>query len=560
MGYMSIFFSIAGSLGLFLFGMKVMSDGIQQAAGQRMQKVLTFMTGRRLNAILTGFGITAIIQSSSATTVMVVSFVNAGLLTLKQAIGVIMGANIGTTVTAWIVSIIGFSLKLSAMALPAVGIGFVMSVLKWPKWKHWGTTLLGFGLLFMGLDFLTKSMPSFSPEALDFIGAYSGKGFLSILLGTGVGLVITLLIHSSSAATAIVLTLAHGGMVNYEMAAAMILGANIGTTIDAALAAIGAKPVAKQAALVHVLFNVIGTILALIFFNQLLALVSLITPGSASGAGITNHLAMFHTMFNTVNTLVFFPFVNQFALLVSTIIKDKGVPTELKHYTLTYSSGLFQNSPELNIIRAEKEIHDMAGFASDMYDSISKELATLKDNPEKEKAMAVLTEELRNKEEYADEMREELTRFLMECARQKLNAKSERRISRLLRIIAELENMTDDCYGISLLLERSVKKGRVFTGASMKALAPYAGLVGEFLDFVQTRMGRVLTPEEAEQATLTEERINKARNKLRKYGQRRIEAGENVNTEMLFIDFVRRLERLGDYCYHISNALEHLDD
>ncbi|MDR2701514.1 MAG: Na/Pi cotransporter family protein [Spirochaetaceae bacterium] len=555
MGYLGIFFSITGSLGLFLYGMKVMGDGLQQAAGQRMQKALAFMTGNRLSAVLTGLGVTAVIQSSSATTVMVVSFVNAGLLTLKQAIGVIMGANIGTTITAWIVSLIGFSFKISALAFPAVGIGFVMSAMKW-KHKDWGVSLLGFGLLFMGLDFLTKSMPSLSTETLAFINIFSDRGFMSILLGTSMGLGITLIIHSSSAATAIFLTLAHQGTINYEMAAAMILGANIGTTIDAALAAIGAKPAAKQAALVHVLFNVIGTIWALVFFRQLLALVDIVTPGTE----ITNHLAMLHTVFNTVNTLFFFPFVNQFAALVKKIIKDKGVSAEQKHYKLSYTSATFQNTPELNIYRANNEIREMAGIVSSMYGRISGVLDTLKDSPEQEKAVEELTAELRDKEIYADEMREELTHFLMECARQMLNQRSERRISRLLRIVADLENMTDDCYTASLLLERSVKKDLVFKGESMKALVPYTGLVGEFLNFVQTRLGRILTPEESEQAALAEGRINKERNKLRKYGRKRIEAGENVKTELLFIDFIRHLEQLGDYCYHISFALAHLED
>ncbi|MCL1815207.1 MAG: Na/Pi cotransporter family protein [Treponema sp.] len=556
MSYLGTTFALAGSLGLFLYGMKVLSDGLQQAAGQRMQKVLAFMTGRRLSAILTGFGITAIIQSSSATTVMVVSFVNAGLLTLKQAIGVSMGAAIGTTVTAWIVSIIGFSLKISAMAIPAIGIGFLFSLLKWEKLKHWGTAVLGFGLLFLGLDFLTKSMPNLSAETLAFIGSFSGKGYVSIFVGAGVGTAITMIIHSSSASAAIVLTLAHGNMINYEMAAAMILGANIGTTIDAVLASIRGKPTAKQTALAFVLFKMIGTTWALILFYPLLSLVNFITPGT----DITNRLAMFHTIFNTFNTILFFPFVNQYAFLLGKIIKDSGSVKELNHYTLVYSSGTFQNAPEMNILRAEKEIRDMAGIVSDMYDRISEVLSTLKDNPEKHNAVTKLTEELQNKEQYADEMREELTHFLMECTRQQLNEKSKRRISRLLRIIADLENMTDDCLTVGLVLERSVLKDRLFTGASMKTLAPYARLVGEFLDFVQTRLGRALTPEETEQAKLIEDRINKVRNKLRKYGQKRIEAGENVKTELLFIDFIRRLENLGDYCYHISNALAHLDD
>jgi phosphate:Na+ symporter len=372
-------------------------------------------------------------------------------------------------------------------------------------------------------------------------------------------MVITLIIHSSSASTAIVLTLAHQNLISYELAASMILGANIGTTIDAALASIGAKPAARQAALVHVLFNVIGTVWALFFFHPLLRLVDLITPGNPAGPGITSHLAMYHTVFNLINTLLFFPFVKQFASLVSFVIKDKGTPAE-KHYHIAYSSGTLQDSPELNIFRAEKEIRDMAGIVSSMYARIGGILSTLKENPEKEAAIDALTLELKEKEVYADEMREELTHFLIECTRQQLNYRSERRVSRLLRIIADLENMTDDCYGVALLLERSVKKDQIFKGKEMKALAPYAALVGSFLNFVQIRLGHMLLPGEAEEAAETERKIDKARNKLRKYGRKRIEAGENVKTELLFIDLVRRLEQLGDYCYSISAALAHLEE
>jgi phosphate:Na+ symporter len=538
--------------------MKVMGDGIQQAAGARMQRVLSFMTGNRLMAVLTGFGVTAVIQSSSATTVMVVSFVNAGILTLKQAIGVIMGANIGTTITAWIVSLIGFSLKIGVLALPAVGLGFLLSMIKW-RHKDLGVTILGFGLLFMGLDLLTRSMPKISAETLAFIGSFSGRGFASILLGAGIGMGITLVIHSSSASTAIFLTMAYQNMISYEIAASMILGANIGTTIDAALASIGGRPAARQAALVHVLFNVIGTAWALVFFRPLLHLVDLVTPGLPEGEGVTNHLAMLHTVFNTINTLFFFPFVNQFAALVSRLIRDKAGPV-MTHYHISYSAGPLQDTPELNIVRAEKEMRDMAGIVSSMYGRISGILSTLKESPNKEAAVDRLTAELRDKEAYADEMREELTQFLMECTRQRLNYHSQRRISRLLRIIADLENMTDDCYGLSLLLERSVKKNQIFKGKEMRALAPYASLVGEFLDFVQSRLGRRLMAEEAEQAAHIEDRINQARNRLRKYGRKRIEAGENIKTELLFIDFVRRLEHLGDYCYSISAALTRLED
>jgi phosphate:Na+ symporter len=278
MGIVSVLFNILGGLCLFLYGMKVMSDGIQQGAGDRLRRTLHFMTINRFAGVLTGFVVTGIIQSSSAVTVMVVSFVNTGLLTLTQSIGVIMGANIGTTVPAWIVSLAGFSLRLSALALPAVGIGFVFRIMKW-KHRTLGEAILGFGLLFLGLDFLTRSMPAIG-DSFNFIASISARGFLSVFIGMSAGLVLTLILHSSSASTAIMLTMAYNGMVSYEMTAAMVLGANVGTTIDAALAAIGTRTAARQAALVHVLFNVIGTCWALPLLKPLLALVDFVTPGT----------------------------------------------------------------------------------------------------------------------------------------------------------------------------------------------------------------------------------------------------------------------------------------
>ncbi len=552
MEYIGIIFSIVGSLGLFLYGMRIMSDGIQQSAGNRLQKVLNFMTGNRFTAVLTGLVVTAVIQSSSATTVMVVSFVNAGLLTLTQSIGVIMGANIGTTITAWIVSLVGFSLKISALALPAIGIGFIMKVIRW-KYRDLGDMILGFGLLFLGLDFLTKSMPTVTPEMLSFITSFSDRGFVSILLGTGVGLVVTLLVHSSSAATAIVLTMAYGGLIPYNMAAAMILGANIGTTVDAALAAIGTKTAAKRAALVHILFNVIGTVLALIFFNPLLSLVNFLTPGTLEGAGVTTHLAMLHTVFNVVNTLIFFPFVKPFAWLVSFLIKDEDTSTSYGPYKLDYIRGSIQEAPEFNIVRAEKEIRDMAGIANYMYTRFSETLL----DPQEDKVSDLMSE-MQYKEDYADQMREQLTLFLIECTSQQLNYKSERNVSQLLRIIADLEDMTDDCYSMCLILERSVKKELNFKPRELEALAPYIQLVKDFLAFIEENLGRHLTDEQIEYAESVENKIDKSRNKLRKLARKRIEAGENVKMELLFIDLVRRIEKVGDYCYNITEALHQM--
>jgi phosphate:Na+ symporter len=561
MAIIGALFNILGGLCLFLYGMKVMSDGIQQGAGDGFRRALNFMTRNRVAGVITGFVVTGIIQSSSAVTVMVVSFVNAGLLTLTQSIGVIMGANIGTTVTAWIVSLIGFSMKISLLALPAVGIGFVFAIIKW-KYRVLGEAILGFGLLFLGLDFLTRSMPAIG-DSFNFIASVSDRGFLSSVIGMGVGLVITLLVHSSSASTAVVITMAFNGIIGYEMAAAMILGANIGTTIDAALAAIGTKTAARQAALVHVLFNIIGTCWALPLLKPLLALVNFVTPGTMTSVFqdpmVPTHLAMLHTVFNMINTIVFLPFVKQFAALVSFIIKDKKIEeeeTEERHYQLEYISGAMRDTPELNILRAEKEISDMAGLVSDMFGEFSSILNSMQEAPLTEDAVNKLIADYKEKENYADEMREALTDFLVECTREGLSSHSEKRVSRLLRIVADLEDMSDACYGISFLLELSVRKNHVIKSKEITALIPYVALVEGFLRFIKNiKLGSVISKEQSKWARDLENQIDESRDRLRKLGRKRIEAGKDVKTELFFIDLVRRIEKLGDYCYSIAGAL-----
>ena len=558
MEIISILLRILGGLALFLYGMKVMSDGIQQSAGDKLQKALNFMTGNRFAGVATGFVVTGLIQSSSAVTVMVVTFVNAGLLTLTQSIGVIMGANIGTTVTAWVVSLVGFSLKLAELTLPAIGIGFILSMINW-KHRNIGAILMGFGFLFMGLDFMTKAMPQLG-NTFDFIANYGDLGFVTRIVGMSAGLIITLLVHSSSAATAITLTMAYNGMVPYEMAACMILGANIGTTIDAALAAIGTKTAARRTALVHVLFNVLGTCWALPMLIPLLNIVSFVTPGTMTGAPmdpmIPTHLAMLHTVFNVANTLVFLPFVNHFARLVTIIIKDKKSKDEtLKRYRFEYRSGTMRNTPELNIIRAEKEIRDMASLTSGMYGNFKTVLESMQEMPLTEEKAKTLTNELRENEALADEMREAITSFLLECSKERLNRRSEQRVSRLLHIISDLEDITDDCFILGLLLERSVVKGQIFKSKEISALMPYVGLVAEFLKFLGSHLDGALSKEQRSWAKSMENKINDSRDKLRKLGRKRIEAGKDVRTELLFIDMVRRIEKLGDYCYNISETL-----
>lgn len=552
MVYLDVFLRVLGSLGLFLFGMKIMSEGIQKTAGDRLQRILNFMTGNRFAAVFTGFAITAIIQSSSATTVMVVSFVNAGLLSLFQAIGVIMGANIGTTVTAWVVSLIGFKMNVSALALPAIGIGFVLYMaIKWGL-KDQGEAILGFGILFLGLDFLTKSLPKIDHESIAFIASVSNLGFLSEMIGAAVGMGVTLIVHSSSASTAIFITMAFNGIIDFPMAAAMILGANIGTTIDAFLASIGTRAAAKRAALVHVLFNVIGSFLALALFQPFLHLVDILTPGDPAGAAITTHLAMLHTVFNTINATLFLPFMKPFEKLVTFLIKDD--PKEVQAvYRLPYTAASIQETPELQIPRAEKEIQDMATLVCGMFEQFQAALhakhgGTVDD----------LVEQLKEKEDYADQMREQISRFLIECTRAQLSPRSEQRVAQLLRIVADLEDMTDDCYSLSLTLQRSYHKKLEFNRKELDSLEPYILLVRDFLVFVSEHLGKSLSAEDLEHAKALEKSIDRFRSKLKKLARKNIESGAEVKTELLFIDLVRRIEKLGDYSYSITESLSHI--
>jgi phosphate:Na+ symporter len=425
--------------------------------------------------------------------------------------------------------------------------------------------MMGFGFLFLGLYFLTQEMSSLSTVIpFDAIGAFSHMGFTAIIIGSCAGFVMTLLFHSSSATTAMVLTMVFSNIVTYEMAAGMVLGANIGTTIDAVLASIGAKTAAKRAAIVHVLFNVIGTLWALPLIKPLLMIVDYITPGAPVGAGATAHLAMLHTVFNTINTIMFLPFVNQFAKLVTFIVHEK--PEERnEHYVFAAFPSGKSVTTELKILRVEKEICDMADIASSMYAHFSETLRSLRESGEddsdnvrdndRHNVVAKLCEEMQQKESYTDEMREILTGVLIECTRTQLNVRTEMRITHLLRIINGIEEMTDECYSISRLLEKSVRKNRIFKKEEMDELVPYVYNVEKFLSLLQMQLSSKSTAELAVQTMELEGEINTTRKKLQKLSRKRIEAGMDVQTELIFIDLVRRIERLGDYCASITTEI-----
>lgn len=326
--------TLLGALGLFLYGMRVMSDALLQLAGDRMRSVLATTTSNRFLAVFTGFSITAIIQSSSATTLMVVSFTNAGLLTLVEAIGVIMGANIGTTVTAWLISIFGFKVSMSAVALPLVGVGFLCTLRDDRRWQQWGYFIVGFAVLFIGLQFLKESVPDLrgNPEMLSALAAYTNMGFWSVLLFLAIGTVMTLVVQSSSAAMALTLLMSWEGWIPFDMAAAMVLGQNIGTTITANLAALVANYQAVRAARAHLLFNVVGVVLALLVFSPSLRLVDglmLRVEGVSpfvTAAAVPVALSVYHTAFNLINTAILLGFVEHIAAWASRLVPEKVEP------------------------------------------------------------------------------------------------------------------------------------------------------------------------------------------------------------------------------------------
>ena len=564
MALVSLLLTMTGGLCIFLFGMQTMSEGLQNSAGERMRKALNFMTGNRFIGVFTGFLVTAIIQSSSAVSVMVVSFVNAGLLSLTQSIGVIFGANIGTTLTAWIISFLGFKIHIDSLAVPAIGIGFILRIIKW-KYKSIGDFLFGFGLLFLGLYYLAEEMGRIN-EVINFdaVGAFKDMGYIAVLVGFGTSLVMTILINSSTAAVAIIMTMTFNNIITYEMAAGMILGANVGTTTDGILASIGGNVQAKRAALSHVLFNVFLACWSIPMLMPILALVDIVVPGDpmaiiADGnLAVTTHLAMLHTTFKVLNTILFLPFVNQFAKLITFLVRDKAGNEKDSHYKFAYISTAVADSPQLNILRAEKEISNMAGIVSFMFSRFCMTLRTLceSDGKDDENAAAVLCEELEKKEQYIDEMRDTLSGFLIECSGMKINRRTEIRLTRFLRVTGYLEEMSDDCYRISRLLERSIRKDLVFNRKEMDYLVPYVGMVEEFLALlVETQLGSNPSPEQKTRAAELEENIDKSRKKLHKMSRKRIEAGCNVKTELLFIDLVRRIEKLGDYCFDIAAVL-----
>ncbi len=548
-------FKLLGSLGVFLYGMRVMSDSLQKVAGDRLQRILNYITNNRFVAVFTGFVITTLIQSSSATTVMVVGFVNAGLLSLTQAIGVIMGANIGTTVTTWLVSILGFAkFSIATYALPIIGIGLPFIFSKYRKRRDIGEVLIGFGLLFLGLLFLKESVPDLKnhPEALSFLQNYEDLGFLSFLIFIAVGSILTIIIQSSSAALAITVTMAFKGWIGFPTAAAIILGENIGTTITANLASVGTNVNARRSAKAHFFFNVFGVIWMAFIFQYFLKFVQMIAPWDVNlQKNLPLNLALFHTIFNLTNTLIFLPFVPKFTLFVEKWIKPNEGDLS-KEYKLQYISTGLQDTAQMNIMNAKAEISKMADITEKMFNTF---LGVFY-NPKKKMGNDI--ENVKVLEELTDQMQEEISKYLVECSKEQLNEKNINNVNAMMRIVNELENVGDCCFNLILLIQRKYDKKITFHPKAEEEIKDYSNFVLEFIDFYKNHLNEHLHHEDLDRAYDLENKINQSRNSLKKAVQYRLQNGADVRSELLYVDLIKHFEHIGDSSLNIAQALRQI--
>nr|WP_318715776.1 Na/Pi cotransporter family protein [uncultured Treponema sp.] len=536
-----------GSLCLLLFGMNMLSNGIQKGAGSGLQKLLGKITGNRFYAVLTGIGVTAIIQSSGATTVMVVSFVNAEILSLEQAIGVIFGANIGTTVTAWIVSLFGFSFSISAMAVPLFGLGYILKYFKRFKIHNFAECFMGFAMLFMGLGLLKESL-SLGPAASRIFSIINDWGIRGILLGVLIGAFITALIHSSSAMTAIVLTMAANGTLSWNLSAAIVLGSNIGSTVDAVMSSFGASVNARRTAFVHVAFNVSGTLLALVVFNPFLKLIDFIVPCEPA-ENITTHIAMLHTVFNICATLIFIPFVNQIASIARKIISESAEAKD-EHYHLPAILPHSRISADLYSFQIQKEITKMSAKVMEMFDSVCNSFINPA-NAENE------NERVKYLENYIDEMNGAITEFLQKCSRlPNANRNDRKHFSTLLHITDTLENLSDETCSLMHTVKKYVSNSDYdFNFIRSKEINDYVESVRVFFEQVCLYFTVGFNVDEKNAGELIEEKIDETKKELKRASRKRLEAGADVREELQYIDIVRKVERAGDCVYAMLQNL-----
>lgn len=547
---------LVGSLGFFIFGMKVMSEGIQKAAGQNLRKILGVMTRNRFLGVFTGFSVTSIVQSSSATTVMVVSFVNAGLLNLRQAIGVIMGANIGTTMTAVLITVFGFSkFSIGSYALPIIGIGFPFLFAKKDQLRSMGEMLIGFALLFMGLDALKNAIPQLDAESMQFLAELNSYGALSTLIFILIGTILTVIVQSSSAAIALTLALCDKGIIQFDMAAAIVLGENIGTTITANLAALIGNVHAKRAAVAHSLFNVIGVVWMFFLFTPFLRgiewqMVEAGKPSPFAGTeSIKWGLTLFHISFNVINTFLLVWFVSFLEKLAKKIVKSKGEEDEQHH--LEYISSGMLGTPELSILEAKKEVVKFGKITKKMVGFIE-QLLTETD----QKQTDYLHERVEKYEQITDRVELEIAEYLRQVSEGELSHETSGRVRTMLRVIDDMETIGDIVYQMSKLLQRKQEERIFFLPEQRNSILQILEKVGAAMDIMIENLDKDFENVTIDEAMAAENEINELRNVLRAEHLQSVESGEyNLKSGMIYSDILSMSEKIGDHVINVTEGI-----
>lgn len=590
------FLGLLGAVGLFLYGMKVMSEGLQKAAGDRLRNILSAMTRNRFAGLLTGCIITALIQSSSASTVMVVSFVNAGLMSLGQSMAVIMGANVGTTFTAWIIALFGFKVNISTIVLPLIGLAVVLLLMSKSKTKSIGEFLIGFAFLFMGLDLISAYVPDLqnNPEMFAVLKDYASLGFRSVLIFAFVGLALTMVIQSSAATFAITLIMCSKGWITFDLACALVLGSNIGTTITPILASMSGNVAAKRASMGHLLFNVLGSVWCLFIFLPFTELTAWITEAigqgdpnalykyvtnlEATNPEIYNHLfdnslpagheaiksiammqmsvsfglSIFHTIFNIVNVTVMIWLTNVYVKIVEWLVPSKNRDDE--DFTLKFISGGLMSASELNLAQAEKEISVYAERVGRMITMAQ----TLIHTKEKSEEYNTLLSRVEKYEDISDRMELEIAHYLNRCAEGRLSNEGKLRIAAMLNIISEIESIADSCLGIGKILNRKIESGAEFNEEIYKNIDTMYAYVKDAMDMMIALLNDI---ENVSGKTLIdcynkEREINNFRNSLRSGNVENInEKHYEYQAGIYYMDIISDLEKTGDYIINVVDTL-----
>ncbi|MFT0465623.1 Na/Pi cotransporter family protein [Bacteroides thetaiotaomicron] len=548
------FLKLIGSLGLFLYGMKIMSEGLQKVAGDRLRSILTAMTTNRVTGVLTGVLITALIQSSSATTVMVVSFVNAGLLTLAESISVIMGANIGTTVTAWIISIFGFKVDMAAFALPLLAIALPLIFSGKSNRKSIGEFIFGFSFLFMGLSYLKANAPDLNanPEMLSFVQNYTDMGFFSILLFLFIGTILTMIVQASAATMAITLIMCANGWISLELGAALVLGENIGTTITANLAALTANTQAKRAALAHFVFNVFGVIWVLIIFHPFMELVNWVVDtffqSNNPEVAISYKLSAFHSIFNICNVCILIWGVKLIERTVCALIHPKEEDEEPR---LRFITGGMLSTAELSILQARKEIHLFAERTHRMFGMVQDLMHTEKDDD-----FNKLFSRVEKYENISDNMELEIANYLNQVSEGRLSSESKLQIRAMLREVTEIESIGDSCYNLARTINRKRQTNQDFTEKQYE----HIHFMMKLTDDALAQMIVVVEKPEHQSIDINksfniENEINNYRNQLKNQNILDVNNKEyDYQMGVYYMDIIAECEKLGDYVVNVVEA------